>query len=179
MDNKLNELQNQITQNLEAKIGLLHEDALKVFDSSVCFSDLISQTPDRVIFKINEDYIRLSSRCVALQPLKFIRSLIALGVSISSLNFTSIIISLCDVFDYFLLKLTYEEASILVALYLEQNKQTITDDNIFEIYTHFSEKRTDRYVKDKSEFYQVLQKLEKTGIIAINDGIYKAQDVIV
>lgn len=171
------DVKNDIAKIIEQYFLISKTEINKVMDSCVLTEDLVIDTY-RLIIRWKDEYYNFKGKNIVFHPIKFVKMLLSITVSISDLNFVTIINILCDVLNVFAIKLSQDESEVLICIYELVNMMAVDDYNIYGCYIEFAN-RHNIMLLEEDVFFGILKKLVNNKLIVIENGNYFATDIII
>lgn len=171
------ELKKDVSNVISKNINISNSDLNDILDSCIVEDNML-QTNYRLVVHLKGKYMHIKGCNLIFQPVKFIRLLLTLSVSLVELNVLSVLKIFCDVLELFSIELSQSESSILICLYNLGSKMVINDNNIYNLYVDFAKERN-LFLYERVEFNNIIKKLLDANMIVIEDGIYYVEEKII
>lgn len=171
------ETKNNISAIIEKYSVIPEKEIHRIVDTCI-LSEYEIKDAHRVVIQWKDSYYSLKGKNIVFQPIKFIKLLLSIMVSLADLNFITIVNIFCDVLDTFSITLSQDESTILLCIYKLANMEIVNDDNFYAYYSKFATERN-VLVLNEREFRDVVQKLADSKLIIIENGNYFVVDKII
>lgn len=174
----ISSLKKELSMIIIKQIDLPEDDINNLIDSCIKESNL-DEGKHRLIVQWKDNYIHLKGNNIVFQPVKFIRALLSICITINGdLNIATLINTICNVLAVFSIQLSKEESMILVSLVDLSSVMLLEDENLFSSYVSLSRKRG-RTIIDKNEFEDCIRNLINKKIITLDNGNYYVEEKII
>lgn len=170
-------LKKDISEIIEKYTVIPESEVSKIVETCILPEDTGKDT-HRLVIQWQDSYYKFKGNNVVFQPIKFVKLLLSISVLLSEFNHLTIINIFCDVLEIFFVKLSQNEATVLLFLYQVSSAATMNDENIYDSYLKYIAKR-EFLMLDKKIFYSTLQKLCDNKLIVIDNGNYFVVDKII